>query len=40
MFDDMGDEDDTAIDSLFDEDSTENMVEVVMLKMLPLTEPN
>ena len=32
VFDDMGDEDDTAIDSLFDEDSTENMVEVVMLK--------
>ena len=32
VFDDMGDEDDTAIDSLFDEDSKENMVEVVMLK--------
>ena len=32
VFDDMGDEDDTAIDSLFDEDSTETMVEVVMLK--------
>ena len=32
VFDDMGDEDDTAIDSLFDEDSTETMVEIVMLK--------
>ena len=28
----MGDEDETAIDSLFDEDSKEPMQEVVMLK--------
>ena len=32
MFDDMGDEDETAIDSLFDEDNKEPMQEVVMLK--------
>ena len=32
VFDDMGDEDETAIDSLFDEDNKEPMQEVVMLK--------
>ena len=32
VFDDIDDEDQTAIDSLFDDDEKENMVEVVMLK--------
>jgi hypothetical protein len=32
VFDDMDEEDETAIDSLFDEDSQEVMVEVIMLK--------
>ena len=32
VFDEMDDEDETAIDSLFDEDSQEVMVEVIMLK--------
>ena len=32
VFDDMGDEDQSAIDNLFDDDASEKMVEVVILK--------
>ena len=32
VFDDMGDEDQSAIDNLFDDDAPEKMVEVVILK--------
>ena len=38
VFDDIDDEDQTAIDSLFDDDEKENMVEVVMLKNATLND--
>ena len=38
VFDDIDDEDQTAIDSLFDDDEKETMVEVVMLKNATLND--